>query len=132
MIVGTPLRVHNRPKPARPGPAAPSGTENSVTPGSSQPCPARPPPSGGGRWRSLAAETSAGQTIGALCGPLELTGPELRYCVLRHTHADELCWRRDPVFFLYFFFFFFLLQGSMEQMTGLSAFHANLLSFKLL
>ncbi|KAK9532809.1 hypothetical protein VZT92_010176 [Zoarces viviparus] len=78
MILGTPHRY----KPAQtrqtqPG-CPPLALGNSLTsPDSSQPCPARPPPAGSGRWCGVAVETSAGQTIGALCGPLELTGPEL-------------------------------------------------------
>uniref|UniRef100_A0A8C2YZK1 non-specific serine/threonine protein kinase n=1 Tax=Cyclopterus lumpus TaxID=8103 RepID=A0A8C2YZK1_CYCLU len=41
------------------------------------PEPASPLQAGSGRWCGVAAETSAGRTIGALCGPLELTGPKL-------------------------------------------------------
>lgn len=89
--------------------------EEDKHPGSSQPCPGRPPPTGSSRWRGVPAETSAGHTIGALCGPLELTGPELRYCALRHTHADEVRGRRD----------------AGEQMTNLSAFYANLAEFSI-
>lgn len=103
----------NRPDPTQMSPLALNPTPRPLPVGIA--CHPRPPPTGSGRWRGVAAETSAGQTIGALCGLLELTGPALRHCAPRHTHADKVCWR-----------------GIIEQMTGFSASHANLLSLKLL
>lgn len=120
MILGTPLRVLNRPKPARPSPAAPSGTENSVTPGSSQPCPARPPPSGSGRWRSLAAETSAGpdnrrsvRTAGAdrPRAPLLCAAPYTCRWVVLEEGPTLFC----VVFFYFYFFFYYRATWSRWQ-----------------
>ncbi|CAK6965148.1 Hypothetical predicted protein [Scomber scombrus] len=109
-MLGTPLVSTTGPNQPDPTRLSPLALKRKATPRLLPALPlADPHLQENGRWRGVAAETSAGQTIGALCRPLELTGLELRYCAQCYTHADEACRRRDTAEA------FFLLQGTADD-----------------